>query len=114
MRLTDARAQASRSRARSESRQTFWKHGVVTHRRGEHDFGMIIGPGNLLRAGRIVDVQRLGPRAPAVGRAIDAARFTLLVDRALRREQHQVGVLRVDEYRRDLLRILEAEMLPRP
>src|SRR5258708_5696279 len=73
---------------------------------------MIVGPGELLHAGRVVDVERLGPRLAAVGRAEDTACLALLVDVPLRREQHEVGILRVDEDGGDLLRIVEPEVPP--
>src|SRR6267378_5572840 len=73
---------------------------------------MVIGPGDLLRAGRVIHVERLGPRATAVGRAVDAAGIALPVYVALRGEQHDVGVLRVHQHGRDLFCSVETQVLP--
>src|SRR6267143_334372 len=73
---------------------------------------MVIGPGNLLRAGRVIHVERPGPRAAAVGGAIDAASVALLVHVALRGEQHEVGVLGVHQHGRDLFCSVETQVLP--
>src|SRR5205809_7599929 len=74
---------------------------------------MVIGPGDLLRAGRVIHVERLGPGLAAVSGAIDAAGVALLVHVALRGEQHDVGVLRVLQDGGDLFRKVETETLPR-
>jgi len=73
---------------------------------------MIGGPGELLEAGRVVHVERLGPRLAAVGAAEHAAHLALGVDVSLRRDQHQVGVVRIDQDRRDLLGGVQAQMPP--
>src|SRR5213075_693059 len=64
----------------NETRRTRRRRIPVAHGGREQDAGLVIGPRDLLRAGRVVHVERLGPRAAAVDRAIDAARVALLVD----------------------------------
>src|SRR6267378_2084748 len=69
-----------------KTRQTCGRPVVVAHRRREHDAGLVVRPGDLLRARRVIDVERLGPRAAAVGRTIHAAGVALLVHVTLRGE----------------------------
>ena len=84
-----------------------WR-AVVAHGRREHHARMIERPRDLLRARRAVDVERLLPILSAVGAPIHAAHVRERVDVALRREQHEVRILRVDEDRRNLLRVVES------
>src|SRR5947208_7835729 len=60
------------------------------------------GPGEFLQTGGIIDVQRLGPRPPAVAAAEHAARFAFLVNVALRRDHHEVGIVRSEEHTSEL------------
>ncbi len=86
---------------------------VVLYRRREHHLRIVECPGDLLRAGLVVDVQRLRPIPAAVRAAENTAHVHELVDVALCRDQHQVRILRIDEDRRDLLRFVEPQVLPR-
>ena len=65
------------------------------------------------RAGGVVDEQHALPRLAAVGRAIDAARRVLAARVAHRRDEHAVGIARVDDDARDVPRVVEAEVRPR-
>ncbi len=97
----------------TEAGRTGNRRRIVPHRGGEHHIGTVERPGDFLRPGRIVDVQGLGPRLPAVGRTEDAAGIGFLVDVPLCRQQHQVGILGIDEDRRNLFGVVEAQVLPR-
>ena len=64
------------------------------------------------RAGGVVEEEHLLPRLAAVGRAEDAALRVRSEGVAHRGDEHAVGVARVDDDVADLLRVVEAEMLP--
>ena len=78
----------------------------MAHRGREHDLGVVRGPRDLLGSRRVVDVEGLGPRLAAVGRAEDAAGFAFLVDVSLGRDDHEVGIVRIDQDRGDLFGVV--------
>src|SRR6185503_14176107 len=65
-------------------------------------------------AGLCVDEQHPLPGFPAVLRAVDSAIVVRRPARSLGRDVYEVAVLRVDTDGRDLLRWLEADVLPGP
>ena len=82
------------------------RNRVMAHRGREHDLGVVRGPRDLLGSRRVVDVEGLGPRLAAVGRAEDAAGFAFLVDVSLGRDDHEVGIVRIDQDRGDLFGVV--------
>src|ERR1035437_11069465 len=64
-------------------------------------------------AGVCILVEHLYPVLPAVGGAVDATLLVGAVGMTEHRGKKAVGVVRVNDQRRNLLAITEAEMLPR-
>src|SRR5215831_7186838 len=64
------------------------------------------------RSGVLVLVEHLGPGLAAVGRAKDAAFRIRSEGVAECRDQHDIRIVRIDDHRPDLTRVLEAEMAP--
>jgi hypothetical protein len=73
---------------------------------------MVEGPRQLLDPGRVVDEERAVPCLAAVRAAEHAALIALLMNVALGRDHHDVGVGRIDEDGRDLLCEIEAKVRP--
>ncbi len=65
------------------------------------------------RTGLVVNVQNRFPGRAAIDRLVNASLFRSAVQRALSRDQDDVGILRIDDDARDVLRRFEPDPLPR-
>jgi len=80
--------------------------------RRDHHARTVVGPRDVLDADLVVDVERLLPRLAAVGAAIQPALFRVRVDVALRGDEDEVRIVRINKDGGDLLRLVEPQVLP--
>src|ERR1035437_10488228 len=81
--------------------------------RGIDHIGMRRINHNIGAAGVCIFIEHLLPALPAVGGAKDTTLFIGTIRRADHGGKKSIGVARIDDQRRNLLSIAEAQMLPR-
>ena len=107
------RRPSSAPSAASAAASTGSRIGKAMCHGGVDDPRIIEGPDDAGGACLVVLVKDLGPRAPAVGAAVNAALIAPGAQISQRGRQHQVGIVRIHQDGTDAVVLLESDMLPR-